>query len=615
MVPGIKLTSPHLWLDNIKTTGVEECYYRCRGTQGCVAFTWFTFQHNQKAHCVLMDKIGGHKEDEFAISGRIDDCPLPVEPPTVSPNYWTGEPGQDWTMEEALIVKAKLYMLFTAPGTVLNEYMAIYPEMLRPSGYQVPNPPKVLRLGFHSCLRYSDALQSGGCDGCLNPAGMGDVANCTVHDMNPDIKYSDNNGLELTADILEEIYINPRFPQGAAVLESSLAATGKTRADLWAFAASVAVERGVEKNNQACEEDEKDQSLCSHLQYGTPGCKLTLSRPMEFRTGRTDCKPSESLSKRWQTDRKEVQPNVQGNGVETTDFFKDNFGLTGRQSVALVGGAHSFGTFNHANSQFKYSWTRAQTHYLNNQLFRHVAMKPQYFSNCGPDQWTLVGDHLGQPAETRWLVRANRCGYGMGPFQWTHWYYRCPASNTCAGLPQDESTTERYPIHEYPQDPRTSHVLDIEKGEGERAEPPTPEGCCDDLAEGEKCQERCMRFIANDETALSVDVGFYLDFKVDNITGRPSGCPAFDEEKEGWRAAGPVDCPKQMYAPEGEPLHLVVEEYADYQDLWIDDFVDAFEQMVLNGVPEDDLRAGPTTWGVECSQRAVEKLGAVWTCQ
>ena len=124
-----------------------------------------------------------------------------------------------------------------------------------------------------------------------------------------------------------------------------------------------------------------------------------------------------------------------------------------------------------------------------------------------------------------------------------------------------------------------------------------------------------MRFIANDETALSVDVGFYLDFKVDNITGRPSGCPAFDEEKEGWRAAGPVDCPKQMYAPEGEPLHLVVEEYADYQDLWIDDFVDAFEQMVLNGVPEDDLRAGPTTWGVECSQRAVEKLGAVWTCQ
>merc|ERR1711874_208170 len=156
------------------------------------------------------------------------------------------------------------------------------------------------------------------------------------------MKYSDNNGLEFTADILEEIYINPEFPKGAVFLENSLAATGKTRADLWAFAASFAVEWGVDKNNQACENDQKGQELCSHLQYGTPGCLLTLSRPLEFKTGRTDCQPSENLRKRWRTERKELQPNTQGNGVETTDFLKDNFGLSGRQSVALVGGAHSF---------------------------------------------------------------------------------------------------------------------------------------------------------------------------------------------------------------------------------------------------------------------------------
>merc|ERR1739838_601752 len=105
----------------------------------------------------------------------------------------------------------------------------------------------------------------------------------------------------------------------------------------------------------------------------------------------------------WQTGRKEVQPNAQGDGRETTDFFLQNFG-----------------TFNHANSMFKYDWTKSQAHLLNNQLFRHIAMKPQYFSTCkhGHDDWTLVGDHLGQPAETRWLVRGNRCGYGRGPFQW-----------------------------------------------------------------------------------------------------------------------------------------------------------------------------------------------------
>merc|ERR1739838_715763 len=179
-----------------------------------------------------------------------------------------------------------------------------------------------------------------------------------------------------------------------------------------AFAASVAIEWGVDRNNAACEGNDWTArgKACSHLQFGKPECKLSLSRPVEFKTGRTDCKPSEQLEKRWQTGRKEVQPNAQGDGRETTDFFLQNFGLSGRQSVALLGGAHSFGTFNHANSMFKYDWTKSQAHLLNNQLFRHIAMKPQYFSKCkhGHDDWTLVGDHLGQPAETRWLVRGNR---------------------------------------------------------------------------------------------------------------------------------------------------------------------------------------------------------------
>merc|ERR1711892_1399103 len=259
--------------------------------------------------------------------------------------------------------------------------------------------------------------------------------------------------------------------------------------------------------------------------------------------------------------------------------------------------------------------------------------KPQYFSDCGGHankDWTLVGDHMGQPAETRWLVRANKCGYGGGPFQWTHWYNRCPASNDCAGLSQEESVTERWPIHEYLEDPRNCKVQhcreedvreedvreeDVREGDV-RAEPNTPERCCKNLENGQKCQEGCMKFIANDETAMSVDVGFYLDFQADNITGRPSGCPVFDHQHNpDWHDAGPVDCPKQMYAPEGEPLHLVVEEYADYQNLWIDDFVPAFEQMVVNGIPEEDLQTGPTTWGATCSQQPVKSQGVVWVCK
>ena len=39
------------------------------------------------------------------------------------------------------------------------------------------------------------------------------------------------------------------------------------------------------------------------------------------------------------------------------------------------------------------------------------------------------------------------------------------------------------------------------------------------------------------------------------------------------RYAGPIDCPLQTYAPEGEPLHSVVEEFADDQNAWLRDFL------------------------------------------
>ena len=54
----------------------------------------------------------------------------------------------------------------------------------------------------------------------------------------------------------------------------------------------------------------------------------------------------------------------------TADFFKNDFGLTARESAALLLGAHSFGTFNQQISQFKYDWTKNQASMLNNQLFR-----------------------------------------------------------------------------------------------------------------------------------------------------------------------------------------------------------------------------------------------------
>ena len=65
---------------------------------------------------------------------------------------------------------------------------------------------------------------------------------------------------------------------------------------------------------------------------------------------------------------------------------------------------------------------------------------------------------------------------------------------------------------------------------GDRAEPNTPAGCCDDLEPGMQCQPSCQRFIQNDETALASETGFYWKFGSDPVTGRPFGCPGFDKK-------------------------------------------------------------------------------------
>ena len=69
----------------------------------------------------------------------------------------------------------------------------------------------------------------------------------------PDALKTDNSGLEMTADILEEIFTNKDFPNTALALDQSLAESGKSRADLWTFASAVAVEWGVIRNNRGCD--------------------------------------------------------------------------------------------------------------------------------------------------------------------------------------------------------------------------------------------------------------------------------------------------------------------------------------------------------------------------
>ena len=58
--------------------------------------------------------------------------------------YTPGEPGAEWSTEELLIVKAKLYAIFDR-GNLHRGQNVTWRE--------TPSAPKMLRLGFHDCLK------------------------------------------------------------------------------------------------------------------------------------------------------------------------------------------------------------------------------------------------------------------------------------------------------------------------------------------------------------------------------------------------------------------------------------------------------------------------------
>merc|ERR1719461_2241405 len=72
----------------------------------------------------------------------------------------------------------------------------------------------------------------------------------------------------------------------------SLRSTGKSRADLWAFASLIAVEEGISRHNYACDGDRRGPDngalMCTQFE-GEEGCKIAPSRPFFFMTGRKDC--------------------------------------------------------------------------------------------------------------------------------------------------------------------------------------------------------------------------------------------------------------------------------------------------------------------------------------
>eukprot|EP00930_Biecheleria_cincta_P027446 TRINITY_DN19288_c0_g1_i1.p1 TRINITY_DN19288_c0_g1~~TRINITY_DN19288_c0_g1_i1.p1 ORF type:complete len:736 (+),score=127.42 TRINITY_DN19288_c0_g1_i1:124-2331(+) len=377
-------------------------------------------------------------------------------------------PGAVWTEEEALIVMAKLYAMVKewrwskksfvskiecySPPPVVESFFNItrlpcthFPNWEGNNGRGFGRDPSfqmILRAGFHTCIPYEDG--TGGCDGAaflgLFPGGVftqwGISGNFHRQKHPDDGKpggVQQNANMALLWDALEELYMNKNFPPRAPALKKSLFESGKSRADLWAFATLVAVFEGFKGNNEKCDAKKTLYDVLPE-DIRSDACKIKLSNALRFSSGRTDA-PQEARPSPWtcastctaekktasiisdpsckkgfpvpcgrssvclktkckgcnfclpaldgtwrprpyETLKPEAEAGAGMNGQEMADFFEKNFNFSKRETVAIMG-SHSFAAFHPpVSGMHGYDWLHLQTGTLNNAYYRAISLLP-----------------------------------------------------------------------------------------------------------------------------------------------------------------------------------------------------------------------------------------------
>ena len=372
-------------------------------------------------------------------------------PPAAGGPYVPGTSGGPWTEEEVDIVREKVeemldqdnYKGFHIPHPQCSDtrvgafvcngdvFKMVYYDPTKSQmgnmnaiGMRGPKTSRVIQLGFHDCLKYADGTDAGavnGCDGCINWKGMGFEFNETWFVGNPDNQsfvnhftqsypkrnVTDNNGLAGSVIALEMIYTNASWPHTARTLNVSLQESGKSRADLWAFAANIALEIEIVRANYACDVDIERQQVT--ILEGREKCDIKLHRPIKFQYGRKDCIPEEGKDAPYKTSRHENHDNPWGHGDNVIANFKKDFDMPAEQTIALMA-AHGIQSRIHNKIMAtKYTWIG--TPYLSNMFFRQLAEKPMYDYDPDVDGFEvlnigLLGDKEGKPVDNYGYVLA-----------------------------------------------------------------------------------------------------------------------------------------------------------------------------------------------------------------
>ena len=378
------------------------------------------------------------------------------------------------------------------------------------------NERKMLRLAFHDCFLYQN--RSGGCDGCLNL----------------DENLDDNDGLQFSVAVLEKLYTDVDFPSSTDLkdlaefpnepkLEASPQKLGISRADLWAFAGLVALDEVQQRTKKLCLMDEHGYT-CEQNQCYSPFEQAQFESM--FETGRSDCVPKDANNPKqgYLASQKEVHPNQHGNGHDTVAYFKSNFGLGPRESLALMG-VHTVGKFNPMTAHNDYAWVRSRkerNELFNNEYYQMMSLKPSKVKSY------CTGTMNNEPAKAEFQVSAHvfrslwpgqvpYAGKGNPGFlSWRVQYIRgptCDAKINDDGNPDDED-------------------FGLSKNKEEFWDKEDWKKCCEGKSNGEN-PLGCDRSTNGRARLTSSEVGYYFDFKFNNATGLPYGCDIFDKAFQG----------------------------------------------------------------------------------
>jgi len=249
-------------------------------------------------------------------------------------------------------------------------------------------------------------------------------------------------------------------------------------------------------------------------------------------------------------------------------------------------GAHTLGKLDQRNAFFKYFWSRGEHSYFNNQYYKTIVDKNDYAIQCmkeGNAGFAFIGEPNGTAGKVTWKAHGRGWFESGGPFSWRRNLDLCfDGGIGKSGLGKMLQIFEdEEEVYENCYDPSQQLVNG------------GPEWSCNPI-----CQTK-DDFV--DEVMLNSDMGLYLDFEVDQATGRQIGtrkdgsisCHGLvdsDKDAERWAKgqiskATEANCEKSKSA-----TATIVEEYASNQAKWVTDFANVFDKMMANGYDINQLQ-------------------------